>query len=697
MEGLQILSPAGSFEALRAAVAGGADAVYFGGGGFNARQGAKNFEDAEMEQAIAYCRQNGVKSYVTVNTLISDRELEEALSYVGRLCAWGVDAVIVQDLGLMRALRSMAPELRIIASTQAAANSLPALFCLNRLGCRQAVVGRELSKEELSSLCAASPVEIEAFCHGALCYSVSGQCYLSALVGRRSANRGRCAGPCRLPYSLRGGKPRHLLSLKDNCLAEHLDELESIGVGCVKIEGRMKRPEYVYGVTKLYRTLKDAHRPPRKNELVQVQELFSRSGFTDAYYRGAPGKEMFGMREETPPERMEPLLAAQREQIAAFVPRGEGPAREVSFFFAAHAGSPARLSACCEGFSVSVSGPVPEPARSHPLSEEIVSRALSKTGGTGFVCRNVSCELEAGLMLPLSALNAMRREALSLLPRPDPAIPFTNRIPPLPPEEPVQKRAIYCRFSRSDQAPQNAALADCCFFPVHEFSAHPDALAALRDAGVRLGAALPRAARDKDFPRIRQQLAAACQAGAQRALIYNLGHLALCGEFRLPVVGDLGLNAFNSQSVAALKELGLSAVTASCELNFAQLRALHKCLPVGIFAYGRLPLMLSETCPMRNEFGCSGACQLPLPLTDRMGENLPILRDGDSCRTVLHNAKTLWLADREEYQTLPMHFSLLSFTTETADEADRVIAAYLGGPDARPADFTRGLTVRGVL
>ena len=697
MPGMEILSPAGSPQALRAAVAAGADAVYFGGGGFNARHFAQNFDGEHMARAISFCRENGVRSYITVNTLIADRELDDAAAYLQELCALGVDAVIVQDTGLMRLLKGLAPQLPVIASTQAAANTLPAMQCMKELGCTRAVAGRELSKEELSFLCRHAPLEVEAFCHGALCYSVSGQCYLSAVVGRRSANRGKCAGPCRLPYAIADRRPRHMLSLKDSCLAAKLSEMQRMGIGCVKIEGRMKRPEYVSGVTRLYRTLLDEGRAPTRREVEQAGELFSRAGFTDSYYEGRTGRDMFGMRDERIPEKYEAALAFERAAVEKWTPSKGAASRFVDFSLTLKGGRPAALTARCDGETVSVRGPVPEPARTRPLTPDDARRALSKTGGTGFEARDVACDIEPGLMLPLSALNALRRSALEQLPASSREIPWRGEIPALPPALPVDRRELYCVFSHVGQVPENAARADCCFLPLHEFETRAQEIKALARAGVALGAALPKGARDREFKTIAARLALARQAGATRALIYNLGHLSLCRDAGLAPVGDIGLNVYNSQAIAAMRELGLGAVTASCELSFPQLRDLHKSLPVGLFAYGRLPLMLGENCPAANELGCAGRCRLPQTLTDRMGEAMPILRDGDSCRTVLCNAKTLYLADKEEFHTLPIHFATLSFTTEDAAQCAAVLCAYLGEGDAKPADFTRGLTTRGVL
>lgn len=696
---LELLAPAGSMESLRAAVAAGADAVYFGGSGFNARHSAQNFTEQQMREAVALCHRQGVRCYITVNTLVSDRELSGMRPYIESLCALGVDALIVQDLGLMRHIRSWAPGMPVIASTQAAANSLPALQALASLGFTRSVVGRELSGAELKALCAASPIEVEAFGHGALCYAVSGQCYLSAFVGRRSANRGRCAGPCRLPYSLEGGKSRHMLSLKDSCLVTKLQELQGMGVGSLKIEGRMKRPEYVSSVTTLYREALDSGRPPKARDIERVGEIFSRSGFTSGYYDGQLGADMFGMRDDVVPQKYQAALAHEQAFLDSWVEPEDAAKTPVSFTFLLRADRPASLTAATAQDAVTVEGDIPQQAERRATSQEDVVRALSKTGGTGFEAAEISCTIEQGLMLPQSALNALRRAALEALPQPGgrPPVPCDGPSPALSPSVPPQPLRLFGLFAHVGQVPEGDAAPDLVFLPLHEYETRAADIAALKRAGLSLGVSLPRGARDKDFVQIAARLKLAVEAGAEAAWVANLGHLALCQQAGLPAYGDAWLNAFNSHTLESLRELGFAGVTASAELSFPQLRDLGRPLPVGMAVYGKLPLMLSENCLSRNEYGCTGRCRLPLPLTDRMGETMPVLRDGDSCRNLLHNAKTLYLADKKELRELELSFWVLTFTQESSAEAADIVAAYRGGPDARPEDFTRGLTSKGVL
>ena len=292
---MELLSPAGHWEAMVAAVQSGADSVYFGCGGFNARRGAKNFTPEELSPAVAYCHLRGVKVYLTVNTLVTDRELAAAGDLLRQASRAGVDAVIVQDWGLAALAREIVPDLSLHGSTQMTVHSLAGVEAAARLGMGCVVLSREVSREDMAYICRHSPIKIEVFAHGALCMCYSGQCAMSALIGGRSGNRGACAQPCRLPYRLDEGKAGHPLSLKDACLVSHLRELRDMGVSILKLEGRMKRPEYVAVVTEIYARLLREDRLPTGEELRELEQAFSRQGFTDGYWRGRPGPGMFGV------------------------------------------------------------------------------------------------------------------------------------------------------------------------------------------------------------------------------------------------------------------------------------------------------------------------------------------------------------------------------------------------------------------
>ena len=335
---MELLAPAGSMEALRAAVCNGADAVYLGADTFNARINARNFSAADLQEAVVYCHVRGVKVHLTLNTLVLDREMPRAAELIRLAASCGVDAFIVQDLGVVSLCRQLAPDVPIHASTQMSIHSLEGVMEAAALGCSRVVLARELPAEEIAHICKKSPVEIEVFVHGALCMCYSGQCYLSSVIGRRSGNRGQCAQPCRLPYGYgRFESTRYPLSLKDNCLAGELDELRRMGVASIKIEGRMKRPEYVAIVTRAYRTVLNGGKLT-PSDLQELETAFSRQGFTDGYFRGQTSSDMFGRRQEG--EDTADLFASAR----ATYEQGEPQRIGVRFYAMIRRGEPAQLA-----------------------------------------------------------------------------------------------------------------------------------------------------------------------------------------------------------------------------------------------------------------------------------------------------------------------------------------------------------------
>ena len=366
---LELLAPAGSMEALRAAVQNGANAVYLGCGAFNARQGAKNFTPQTLVEAIKYCHVRGVAVHLTLNTLVSDKETSEAAALIRHAAENGVDAFIVQDLGMIRLCKQIAPSVPIHGSTQMSIHSLPGVQLCAAWGLSRVVLSRELNREEIRYICKNSPIEIEIFGHGALCMGYSGQCYLSAAIGGRSGNRGRCAQPCRQSYGYSRWQNQYPLSLKDNCLVHYLQDIEAMGVASLKLEGRMKRPEYVAAVTQVYRQALDSHNVTKHMEQ-QLHTAFNRQGFTDGYYTGATGKAMFGIREE------EKENSAWLRQMRQSYEAGEAPLVPVSFS-ALIRPEGCRISVTDpEGRVCSIDGPIPEPARMQELTEEMLEDRL---------------------------------------------------------------------------------------------------------------------------------------------------------------------------------------------------------------------------------------------------------------------------------------------------------------------------------
>ncbi len=693
---MEILSPAGSPEALRAAVCAGADAVYLGFGQFNARRGAKNFTRDEFAAAAAYCRLRGVKVYLTLNTLCADREMEAAVDCAVQASQLGADAALVQDMGLVRALRQAAPDLPLHASTQMTIHSLDGVKQAADLGMTRAVLARELSRRDIAYICEKSPIEIEVFVHGALCMCYSGQCFMSSVIGGRSGNRGMCAQPCRLPYGwgeeLAGGHP---LSLKDMSLAGHLRELRDMGVASAKIEGRMKRPEYVYIVTKVYADALREGREPTPEELSRLEQAFSRQGFTDGYFMERKGPDMFGVREEARNPRE--LFA----QAKAAYEKGEGPGVPVKLYAMVRAGEPVQVGVeDGQGRVVTAAGRPPEAARRRAVSRAEVEAQLAKTGGTPYRAVDARALVEDGLAVPLSALNALRRQVLDGLSAQRSALPRRRHGAYKLGARYENYRGepdIYLSLRRASQMTFELVKAkpDLITLPVEEAAAHPDEVKGAIERGVPVAAVLPRICFDRELPALREQLEACREAGISDVYVGNLGLIPLCRELGFALRGDFGLQVFNSQGVKEYKRMGFQSLTASFELKLAQIRDLSKAVDLEIIAYGRLPLMITENCAIQNQSGRCVCSNVNL-LTDRKGVRFPVERAW-GCRNEVLNANKVFLADKAaDWKKAGLRAVRLLFTTENGVECAQVLEAYRGKGNYVPNNFTRGLYYRDV-
>jgi putative protease len=692
---MEILSPAGSPEALRAAICAGADAVYLGFGQFNARRGARNFTQDEFASAVSYCHLRGAKVYLTLNTLCSDRELPDAVECALQASKLGADAVLVQDMGLVRALRLCAPDLPLHASTQMSLHSLDGVKQAADLGITRAVLARELSRRDIAYICEHSPIEIEVFVHGALCMCYSGQCFMSSVIGGRSGNRGMCAQPCRLPYGFGDLADGHPLSLKDMSLAGHLSELQELGVASAKIEGRMKRPEYVYIVTKVYADALREGREPTADELRQLEQAFSRQGFTDGYYVGQKGPEMFGVREEGRHPRE--LFS----QAKAAYDKGEGRLIPVKFYAMIRPNEPIQVGVEDTGGRVATAaGKVPEPARRRATTQEEVEAQLAKTGGTPFEAAGMRTLVEPGLAVPLSALNSLRRQVLDDLTQQRTALPLRRHSEykaGVRYEDYRGEPDIYVSLRRAKQLTFELTKAqpDLITLPAEEIAAHPEDAAAAIRRNVPVAAILPRICFDRELDALREQLEACREAGVTDVYAGNLGLVPLCKELGFRLRGDYGLQVFNSQGAKEYKRLGFQSLTASFELKLAQIRDLGKAVDTEIIAYGRLPLMITENCAIKNQSGkctCGNVSQL----IDRKGVRFPVER-AYGCRNEILNANKIFLADKAaDWKHAGLRAIRLLFTTENGVECTQVLEAYRGRGAYKPNNYTRGLYYRDV-
>ena len=693
---MELLAPAGSMEALRAAVCNGADAVYLGADTFNARINARNFSAADLQEAVVYCHVRGVKVHLTLNTLVLDREMPRAAELIRLAASCGVDAFIVQDLGVVSLCRQLAPDVPIHASTQMSIHSLEGVLEAAALGCSRVVLARELPAEEIAHICKKSPVEIEVFVHGALCMCYSGQCYLSSVIGRRSGNRGQCAQPCRLPYGYgRFESTRYPLSLKDNCLAGELDELRRMGVASIKIEGRMKRPEYVAIVTRAYRTVLNGGKLT-PSDLQELETAFSRQGFTDGYFRGQTGSDMFGRRQEG--EDTADLFASAR----ATYEQGEPQRIGVRFYAMIRRGEPAQLAVeDPDGNLCRTRGPVPEQAVYRSLTPQDLEQQLKKTGGTPYLCTAVRSSLDPDLMLPASAINAMRRDVIAeLTAKRGRAAPARLNAYDEPPRydgiagEPQLTIAV--RTAGQITSRMLSMKPTVLYVPLSELAEHPD-LPQRVSVETQLAAILPRVIWSGELAPIARQLRTVYEMGVRQVLAGNLGQLHIARAAGFAVRGDFGLNIVNSRAMRYLREQGLDSQLLSFELTLPQIRDISKAVPAELLIYGRLPLMLMENCVMKNRTGIC-ACQTgTVRLVDRVGEEFPIVKDPGTCRNVLLNGKKLYLLDKKDaLRGMGLWALRLQFTTENPGEIDKVLMDYQGRAVFDAGSYTRGLYSRGV-
>ncbi len=691
---LELLSPAGSMEALRAAVQNGANAVYLGCGSYNARQSAKNFTPQTLAEAVKYCHVRGVAVHLTLNTLVSDKELPEVYELIRQAAGCGVDAFIVQDLGVIRLCQQIAPHIPIHGSTQMTIHSLPGVQLCAAWGLSRVVLSRELSREEIRYITANSPIEIEVFAHGALCMSYSGQCYLSAAIGGRSGNRGRCAQPCRQCYGYGRYQNLHPLSLKDNCLVTYLQELEKMGVASIKLEGRMKRPEYVAAVTEVYRRALNQGNVTR-DMAEKLMTAFNRQGFTDGYYKAKLGQHMFGYRDERSEN------AAWLKEIRQSYEATEAPLVPVTFTALVQANRFSLAVTDPEGRVCTADGPAPEPARSVELTEDDLIARLSKTGGTPYYCVDAHVRVEHGLSISAAAINALRRDVLNSLtaqrarhevpqlgrPRKLPNFPDARHAPELTVQVTTREQ-ITGRLLKM----QPAVL----YVPLHILAADPQFTAQLANA-VHVCAVLPRIAHDGDLPGMATKMRQVKALGVHEVLVGNLGMLLTARECGMRSRGDFGLNLYNSHAIYAAREMELRSACLSFEMTLSQIRDVNKAVPAEILCYGRMPLMVTENCLIKGKTGQCSCHLAPAKLTDKTGADFPIIKDGNSCRSVLLNGKKLnWLDRRDDLARLGVWATRLYFTTENLREVDQVLAAWNNPMPFDPGACTRGLYLRGL-
>lgn len=685
----EILAPAGNAETLRAAVFAGADAVYLGLRHFNARRAAGNFSAEELRDAVSFCHARGVRVYTALNTTVYPGELRALEAAVRDVAGAGADAVIVQDLAAASLARRLAPDLALHGSTQMSVQSVDGARRLAELGFSRVILARELTLEEIRRIAADGGLEVEAFVHGALCMSVSGQCYMSAFLGGRSGNRGACAGPCRLPFDASDGARAaggHHLSLKDLSALRSLPELASAGVASVKIEGRLRPPEYVAAAVDA--CLRARAGEPYDEQL--LQNVFSRSGFTNGYLENRRGAQMFGTRTEADAAAARQAAPRLRELY-----RRERPRVGVSLALALAADGAALTVRDAEGRSAAETHPGPLAPGQKPPEEARTAycRSLEKTGGTPFFAERVGVE-GAEWFLPGGAVNELRRRALeSLLALREERRPWPVR--PLPPEEEhlLDEPPRFAGERKAAPAVRVASLAQLSGLPGDAFERLIAPLSEWRD--------VPAALRGKTWLELPRALFGGAEEAAARAVAEsrdggfagyaaeNIAHFKTCAG--LPVMGGFGLNVTNPLAARAYAAMGARALTLSPELTLSGMERAAPDVPTLALAYGHMPLMLTRACPLRNVRDCAH-CDRTGALLDRKGLRFPVRCTGpDGARTV-YNPIPLYWGDRRG--ALPATLPLLYFTLETPRRAAEVLALFCA---ARPfnSPFTRGLYEKG--
>ena len=673
----EILAPAGSMETLRAALRSGADAVYAGGKRFSARSSASNFTNEELAEAVRLCHLYGAKLDLAVNTLISDAEVPEFCEYIKYAASIGVDAFIVQDWGCAELIRKCVPDAVLHASTQMSVHTAEGAEMLGELGYSRVVPARELDKSAIAEICS-KDIEVEIFVHGALCMSVSGQCYMSAFMGSRSANRGCCGQACRLPFSASGNRNKAALSLKDLSLLPRTEELTELGVDSLKIEGRMKRPEYVASAVNELSAALDGKAP----DMSLLKGIFSRGGFTDGYFTGKR-QDMFGVREKEDVTAAHTLIPKIHELY-----RFERPVHTVDFHAVLHTGEPVSVTAVCGGISVTAEGEEPAQAMSRPADEESLSRQLSKLGDTVFRCGRVTADITGSLFVPAGQLNELRRKLIEQLTplvteKYTPHFNVTDYVPELAAasrrEAPAGTMPVRTICRTAEQVTAAAELSEYVGVPLKLIT--PELLENVPVE--KIMAVPPRFI--SDVAELTEKLEYIRSIGVERLLCHTPDTIAVGRKLGFRLHGNFTLNIYNSFSAEQMLRLGLEDCIVSVEATLQQIADLRASLPLGAAVYGRVPLMLTRNCPIKNEVGC-GKC--PGHLTDRTGRELPVACSKEYVEIL--NPDCLFMADRLS----EMHGISFAAVLLNDEDAAQTKAAILS--EKPSSHITRGLYYRGI-
>ena len=689
MSKIEILAPVGSEEMLRAAVFSGADAVYLGFSGFNARTGAGNFDADSLKEAVRFCHARGVAVHVALNTTVYGGELAGLADAVRAVAASGADAVICQDLAVAKLIGDIAPQLPRHGSTQMSVHTLQGALELKELGFTRVVLARELSLPEVEHITKHCGIETECFVHGALCMCVSGQCYMSAFLGGRSGNRGSCAGPCRLPFEanpLPEGKPGrlHHLSLKDNSVIDKLDRMQAVGVASAKIEGRLRTPEYVAAAVSACL----AGREGRAYDRDLLKNAFSRSGFTSGYLDGKIDGTMFGVRSEADAEQTKKTLPMLRELY-----RRERSRVPVKMKLEIEEGGEKLTVTDADGSKAFAYGDAePQPARTDPT--ESLHRSLAKTGGTPFAVedQDITVEMDGGpWFIPGGAVNELRREALdALLKKREVLRPWPTteeHVPALPLRTLPPHRTLRARFESWEQVPERALDGiEYLILPIAQADRVP------REWRAKTLLELPRVMFGKLEEDTARRIAATQDAGFAGYEVSNIAHLRLCRG--LPMSGSFGLNITNQLAAQFYADNGLGSMLILPEVKDSDISTIApthngRPVPTGVLVYGHMPLMITRACPLQNIHDCAHCDKTGL-LTDRKAKKFPV-RCGLGVRTI-YNPVPIYMGDKPG--ALTVDYGVAYFTLESREEAAAILDSIRQHAPFE-GEFTRGLYFKG--
>lgn len=745
----ELLAPAGSYDSLVAAVNAGADAIYLGGARFGARAYADNLDTEELCQAIRFAHLHGCDLYLTVNTLLKEQEMGELEGYLRPFYECGLDAVIVQDLGVLARIRQCFPDLSVHASTQMTILGADGAAFLKDLGVTRVVTARELSLPEIRRIHETVDIEIESFVHGALCYCYSGQCLFSSLLGGRSGNRGRCAQPCRLPYQVKDGehvlnssKEAYVLSPKDMCTVEILPDILEAGVSSLKIEGRMKRPEYTAGVVRIYRKYLDRYLEHgrkgffvEKEDLQELKALYNRGGFSKGYYQVRNGRELMSLsRPGHFGEQKKTALREKQEYEALLIRLHDsyviGEKKEkVQGIFRVSTKFPTEFVVQCEDEEERILGDPAQAPKSRGMTEEEIRKQLTKTGGTPFVMEGLEIQIDGEVFLPVSQLNRMRREALEGLKE-----KLSGRGSRKSSQTKVCKKKNQgeigqAQQSSGEQEPRkqegkkpwqlHVQLENPKFLPeVLHFSQvdsvyltserlDPEEIPGLVETCHRAGKecvlVLPAVFRLSERTYFSGYLDLLKQSGLNGIVVKNLEEAAFFGgsSWEIPLILDHNLYTFNRESLSFWKDRGILYDTLPLELNGREL-AERGAGESEMIVYGHLPMMVTAGCLNKTMGQCRKKTRL-LKLVDRYQKEFPVLNHCRFCYNVIYNAEPLsLLGNRTEVERLHPRSLRLCFTVEEgrriSEILGRFVEVYSEGCPARAIDgpFTKGHLKRGV-